>query len=876
MNLTFFTHSLQFDKDEIKGSIPDRFARVAAAYPQRVAAKSPGQSLTYRNLDRSAHCLAHELLSRLGGGAEAVALLLDNDAGIIGAILGVVFSGKFYCALNPRDPPRQLTGILVDLPARLLVTNTHYQTLALQIAPPDCSILNIDELNAKSPQEPLHLNLPSDALAGIFYTSGSTGASKGVPRDHGTILHRTWLDINDFRIRFADRLLLLRSCSFSGSLADIFDALLTGASVYIESVEERGLSSLTDVLGQEEITIFRPPIELLRYLINSWGKGTFFPKVRRLILTGDILYKNDIERARPFFPKNLVIVHHLSSSETGLLARLLIHHDTEIKENIVPVGYPVPDKEIVILDDKGHKLAAGQVGEIAVRTRFGFIQYWGKPGLTAKKFIPDPDHKSQRIFLSGDLGRLTPDGQLEFLGRKDFQVKIRGFRVDLAVIENLLMAISAVRRAVVVVRKDAAGKDRLVAYLTARQGASLSPDLLRAKLAATLPRYMLPSIFTMLDEFPLASNGKVNRRALPEPDWHNPAKRTKYAAPQNAMEQRLLEIWQKILGIPQLGVEDDFLSLGGDSLLAAQMMTEVELLFKRRLPLALLAEYRTIRSLVHFLENGDVRTASPLIAFQSSGSRLPLFLFPGREGDVFYFRDLVRQIGKEQPIYGVELADLGTDTKPSTRLDETAATYLHEIRRTQISGPYYLAGHSFGGRLAFEMARQLVASGQSVAFLGLLDTYAPGSDLRASAIERIRIHLENLSKLTTHERYRYFIERFKNIALKLLRNRVLRSMAARFGIVPTDIPSINRIAASTYKPARFPGKVTLFRVIDRPNYVHSDPTAGWQAYAAEVEVHDVPGDHATLLDDPNVGALAEELRKCLREAQEGHSPDRKN
>ena len=343
---------LPFEEEALNRSITARFKQVVSAFPDRIAVNSSGASLTYRQLDGLADNLAQSLLFHLGENQEPIGLLLKNGINIITGILGVINSGKFYCALNPSDPVHRIKNFLEDLKPHLLITDKTNQDLAFQVAPEKCITMTLDELIADPNKIPTSLELTSTCLAGIFYTSGSTGAAKGVPRDHGTILHRSWVDAIDFGINIDDRFMLLRLCSFSASLVDIFDPLLSGASLYLQDVEDLNLISLPNVIQKEQITFFHPPIELFRYLVDYLPTGTVFPHIRCLFLTGDVLYQKDVEHIRPLFSKETVLVHQLSSSETGILARLIIHEDTRIEGTSFPLVTRFPEKNCSSLEMK--------------------------------------------------------------------------------------------------------------------------------------------------------------------------------------------------------------------------------------------------------------------------------------------------------------------------------------------------------------------------------------------------------------------------------------------------------------------------------------------------------------------------------------------
>jgi acyl-coenzyme A synthetase/AMP-(fatty) acid ligase/thioesterase domain-containing protein len=866
---------LSFDDTELTGSIPERFGRVAAQCPEHVAVRSGTRSLTYGELDRLTDRIASALRARLGDAPEAVAIFVTPGADTVIALLGIIKAGKYYCALSPGDPPARLHAILMDLSARLLITDDDLRKAIRQAAPDDCILITLEELHAGTghPELP-ELHLEAQSRAGIFFTSGTTGEPKGIPRDHRGMLYRAWLDNHVIGIRPGDRLIMLRGFTFSGSAGDVASTLLNGATLYVHDVRQLGISMLPAYLIREKITIFRPPIELLRYFLDNLEPGDFFPDVRCLVLSGDTLYKRDIERARPHFSGQAVIIHHLSSSEVGIVARLVIGPDTPIDGEIVPVGYPVPGKEILILDESGQKLGPDQAGEIAIRSRSLVAGSGSLPAFMEDQFIPDPDDPSHKVFRTGDLGRLRRDGLLEFIGRGDLQFKIRGYRVNAPAIVSKLMEMDGIRHAIVTARPDASGEKRLIAYLVAAPGKSLSWKSLRAGLAKQLPDYMLPSGFVFVDQIPVSPNGKIDYRALPEPEWSHPEMESESVAPRDDLDRKLIALWQEVLAVEGVGIRDDFFALGGHSLTGASLCARIGKEFGRKLYPAALVENNTVERLADLLKHASL-PPKIVIPIQTGGDRTPLFLAPGNEGDTLYFRPLAGHLGADQPVYGLQVTDLGDDLPALTDLETMAAYYLREMRTVQASGPYYLAGHSFGGRLVFAIAHLLVQAGEPVNLLVLMDTFAPGQMPRATLLERIRLHRDNLHALPIREWPAYFRARFNNLIVRLSKIHRLRPLIGRFHLIPADAASKNRIAARGYVYRRYPGKLVFFRVNERPSFVRTDLTAGWREYADEVEVHDVPGDHATLLNEPNVASLAGELSKCLQQARAGLAPNRK-
>jgi amino acid adenylation domain-containing protein len=863
---------LPFEEEALNSSISARFKQVVSAFPDRIAVNSTAQSLTYRQLDQLADNLAECLLSRLGNSQEPIGLLLKNGINIIIGILGVINSGKFYCALNPTDPAHRIKNFLEDLKPHLLITDEANQELALQVAPEKCITMTFEELIAEPGKKPLHLKLSSASLAGIFYTSGSTGAAKGVPRDHGTILHRSWVDAIDFGINIDDRFMLLRWCGFSASLVDIFDPLLNGASLYIQDIEDLNLNSLPGVIQKEQITFFHPPIELFRYLIDNLPAGSIFPHIRCLFLTGDVLFKKDVEHIRPVFFKEVVLVHQLSSSETGVLARFLIHEDTRIEGDIVPVGYPVPGKELLVLGEDGQILATGQTGEIAVRSKFGFIQYWNKPEQTEKKFVTDPANQNKKIYLTGDLGRINPTGQLEFVGRKDFQVKIRGFRVDLSAIENALMTIEEIKRSVVVLRPDADGHKRLVAYISFRKGAILSPAALQSELAKTLPDYMIPGTIVTLAEFPLTPTGKVDRQSLPEP-----LERVEQieAEPQDVLEKQLAGIWKQVLGLKKVGIDEPFSVLGGHSLSALRIIAQIQkdispgAHFEALLQASTIAQQADVIRKPQYPPNG-----SCIIPIQSEGSLPPFFCVSPTVIDVVTYRDLARALGENQPFYAL-YAPKGQD-HPETNTHDQVSLFLEAVRGVQHSGPYYLGGYSGGGRVAIRIAHRLQVQGEQVGMVVLLDAFAPNY---AVPLPWVTPGMFNFMRVL--RRVQTYLWKFLILDLRGKRNLLLsgeRPFRSRFNDWfakrrqelnrPVKMQMIQSPGISMDAELRdYCGKVVILRARQGLLGVHPDPTLGWSKYlSSSPEVKVVSGDHESILFGPRTASVARILKDCLGQA----------
>jgi thioesterase domain-containing protein/acyl carrier protein len=576
-----------------------------------------------------------------------------------------------------------------------------------------------------------------------------------------------------------------------------------------------------------------------------------------------VLYRGDVERLWPHLRREVVIIHLLSSSEGGLLARNTILSTTPLDSDIVPVGRPTADKEILLLDEDRQGVENGEIGEIAVRTEKNTLKYWRRPELEAENYLTDPRNPSGRIFLTGDLGRFRPDGQLEFIGRKDFRVKIRGFSVDLAAIETVLNSIPSIRRAVVLVQESPEGIKRLLAYVAARDGVKQEPRQLRQAMAARLPEVMLPHAFIFLDQLPLTSSGKVDRKSLPAPDWVGLDESENYTAPANPLEEKIARIWQKVLKLPLVGVRDRFMEIGGDSLLAMSMFLALEEELGLRLPPSLLIDHNTVETLAKAISQLDVLGVRALVPLKV-GTHLhtPLYLVPGALGDATIWKQALPYFGEDRPLYGLQALRRDGDTLYSLTIEKAAAVFLKSIRDFQPEGPYYLAGYSVGGLIAFEIARQLAALGQRVAFLGIVDSTAPGRREEAVWTDRLRLHLDNLRAGTWRERLEYLNERAARSLLRLSRNKLLRQAVPLKKVIGSDPRKATTQASRSYHPTTpVPGPMVIYQVSEEPWFVRWDRMKGWRDLVlGELKIIRIPGTHGNIMKEPYVRELVLSLQ----------------
>ena len=520
---------LEFPREAIEQPIAERFHRQVQQHASRIAVKTRTHCWTYARLDREANGVARTLLSLTGAGPSRIALLFEQGAPMIAAILGTLKASKAYVPLDPSYPAERLRYMLEDSSVAVVLTNDRNLSLASVLAGGKCPVASLDAVSPGNSDGTPAPRIEPDAVAYILYTSGSTGRPKGVVQNHRNVLHFSRAYTNRLHIQSGDRLSLLASYSFDAAVMDIFGALLNGATLCPWDLKGEGVAGLPEWLAKEEISIFHAVPTVFRAFAGALAERLVFSKVRLVVLGGEEVHPRDVELYRRHFPTDCLLVNGLGPTESTVALQYFLDHRTEVEGRTVPVGYPVDDTEILLLDTQGR--ATDLSGEIGIRSRHVAVGYWGQPELTQAAFLADPEDPARRIYRTGDLGRRRPDGAIEFLGRKDTQVKVRGHRIELGEIEEALLRHPSVRKAAAVRREDVPGDPRLTAYVVGEVAQAPSITALRGFLGGKLPDYMIPASFVWLDSLPLTPNGKLDRAALPVPGPGTPSQRARRVRP---------------------------------------------------------------------------------------------------------------------------------------------------------------------------------------------------------------------------------------------------------------------------------------------------------------------------------------------------------
>lgn len=601
--------------------------------------------------------------------------------------------------------------------------------------------------------------------------------------------------------------------------------------------------------------------------------------LRQLLAGGDVLSPPHVQRVLAALPRCRLINGYGPTEGTTFTCCHTITKVTAGRRTI-PIGRPIANTRAYILDRSLRPVPIGVPGELWIAGDGLARGYINRPELTDERFITHrfAETLQERLYRSGDLVRWLDGGEIEFLGRLDTQVRVRGFRVELGEIEATLGRHPRVREVVVATRPAGDGDKRLVAYVVAN-GSMEALDF-REFLGGKLPEYMIPTAFVALDRLPLTAHGKVDHRALPEPEA-NAGLVASSVKPRDELERQLVKIWQDVLSIGSLGINDNFFELGGHSLLAVRMFAKLEEQLRVALPLATLFQAPTVAGLAALLREGVwPALGRSLIPIQPTGSRSPVFGMPGVQGTVFMYNALAQLIGPDQPFYGLQSRGLDGIEKPLTRIEDIAAEFLREIRLVQPEGPYYFMGLCMGGVVAYEMAQQLHAIGQQVGLLVLLETWAPEiTSVRQTRLggrtlavikfvaDRFRLYLEMLAQLHGRERRQYLLGRLKLLRDILVQRDLFRGARGEFHL--RIVTQANLLAFQQYKPQVYPGPVVLFRAEGRQVAPADDYRLAWrELITGRFEVYSVPGDNSgQMLLVPQIKLLASQLKTCLDRAQ---------
>lgn len=854
-------------------SVHRSFEEQVAATPNAVAIIANDISLTYAELDEQADKVAAYLTRAGVGRGDIVGVAIERSPQMIAGLLGILKAGGTYWGIEEDLPAGRLERLLSNAEPRLVLTSDTSK-FALKL-PANASVVAMEDLLAARGQDNYQSALTQATdPAYVSYTSGSTGQPKGVVIPHRGVI-RLVKSANYLSLERDETLLHMAPLSFDASTFEIWGALLNGGRLVLMPPGQPTLSDIGTAIARHGVTTLWLTSGLFHLIVDERLED--LRPLRQLIAGGDVLSPKHVFHVSRALPACRIVNGYGPTENTTFSCCYEIPTRSELGESI-PIGRPISNTRVYVANSSLSPIPVGVDGELYLAGDGLAIGYLNQPQLTSERFLLGSfgGQEGERVYRTGDRVRWRSDGILEFRGRLDSEVKIRGHRIELSEIESVLKACPGVSEAVLTKHGDLSA-GALAAYLVLDEEGQGSIDRIRDYAQKRLPSYMVPATFTILDRFPLSENGKVDRRQLPEPKISFQTVAKESDQPLNLLEMEMIRLWEWLFLRGDIRRTDNFFTLGGHSLLAARLMSEIDRRFGCKLPIAAVFHAPTIETLCQRLTEERCAPAwTSLVPLQPAGTKPPLFFTHGWGGDVFSFQRLARLLAPGQPSYGLQAVGLDGKTPRHTSVEQMAAHYLKEIRSFQPSGPYYLAGYSMGGLIAYELGQQLSKLGEKVAFLALLDT-GPRSvpwgvymrTLTPFWRQRCGFHFQHWRHMPKRERLRYLLQCGKGFHGWLRRNRPVPPVITASPTPATQTPDIPGFGdyywavASAYKFRRYPGALDVF-VSDSadPKFITL-----WRHLARSgATLHRVPGTHHEIMGimgEDYLPTLAQALQEAL-------------
>jgi amino acid adenylation domain-containing protein len=859
--------------------IHELFEMQALQTPDAVALAAEGAQLTYKELNQKANQVARHL-QVLGVEAEhRVAVYMHRSLDMVVGVLGILKTGAAYLPIDPAYPLERVRFMLEDaMPAAILTHTKRAATLPKAARNVLCMDSDWAEIRKQS-LDNLSSSLAPEGLAYVIYTSGSTGRPKGVMGTHRGAVNRFEWMWQAFPFKAGEVCCQKTSISFVDSIWEIFGPLLQGVKTAIAPDElTKDPVRFVNFLATQGVTRIVLVPSLLRAILDTSNNlQQRLPRLKFWVTSGEAL---DMDLARRFASSmpNAVLLNLYGSSEAAADSTCWQFHP-QAELLYAPIGRPISNTQIYILDGHLRPVPVGVAGELYVGGHGLARGYWNRTELTSEKFLPNPfrPKTGERLYKTGDLARYRSDGVIEYVGRADHQVKIRGFRVELGEVESAIADNPQVKQAVVVAHEGQTGDKQLAAYVVAKEAQKPNARELREQLKNKLPDYMIPGSIELRQSLPLLPNGKIDRHvlALAKPVRAGSTDQV-CAAPRNAVERQLLGMWKEVLGTEKIGIQDDFFELGGHSLLIPVLLSRIQRILGKKLSPAAVFQAPTIEQLAAKLATleGQLVQVMPI---QPSGSKPPFFCLCVATGPLL--RDLALKMGDDQPFLGLSIdpSAIGQLETPYT-LENIAGHLVQTIRELQPEGPYSVGGFCLNGLIAFEVAQQLRAQGQPVSTLALFEAVNPAHGDRFSEWSQFKTlagrfhfrllknHAASLYGLGTQGAKLYLQSRAKDVQRdfrNLLWSTYVEWRLKLAGDRLANLQQILYIAAKAYRPSPYSGPAAFFRCTERRAIPTSELERGWQHLLANLELHVLEGDHLGILAGPSLQILAEKLKTCL-------------
>ena len=874
----------QTQAESVPLCIHQLFATHVKQNPEATAIICQGQQLTYGELNQKANQLARYLQDMGVAKGSLVGLCVERSLSMVVGILAILKAGGAYVPLDISNPSARLAFILKDAKVKVLLTQIDLLAkLPAQTKQTIC-IDRDQEAIAKYSQADLELDITISDLAHIVYTSGSTGKPKGVMLTHGNLSHYAQSLQLAFEITPADVYLHRGSIALIVSARQLLMPLAQGATALIvTTAETKNPLEFFALIKRHGVTIvdhvpsfWRNFWGILDQQDEAWRQDLLDNQVRLVAAGGEQVTPEIYQCWRETFKPNVKLANIYGQTEgTGVVTVYQIPNRLERSFKSLPVGRPIPNMKVYLLDKDLQPVPIGVAAEIHISGAGVAQGYLNRPELTAEKFVTNPYVKGERLYKTGDLGRYLANGSIQFLGRVDRQVNIQGLRIELGEIEAVLSQHELVVEAAVIVRKNNLG-EFLAAYIVPNTKQPPTAEILKSYLQQKLPPYMIPKRFIFLDTFPQTTSGKVDLRALAALNLDE--SEGEIIAPRDRLESEIVELLKNILGISKISIQDNFIELGGNSLLAARLVTEIEHQYARKIAISRVFQAPTAEAIANLIRQGENKSfPKSCVPIKQGNSELIIFGIHSLGYGLEFYRPLAKYLNDDLSLYGLSSSFSDEPDKPHFRdVANSAAYYVDNIQQIQPQGPYHLVGVSFGGIIAYEIAQLLTARGQEVRFLGLLDSYFPHQNasykpsLKKRAFGHLqKIRTEGLSHIL--DRVKWRVEATQNYIryglykIDWIRNNLVDQTSRNFA--QTEYIQQKREQEKlnhNYGIQPYSGVVHMFRAAN-----DIDSKLEWHKLAPSgLLIHDIPGEHLEILQEPNVRILAEKITLALKHDEE--------
>jgi amino acid adenylation domain-containing protein len=865
MTLESNVRSLEYYNPE-NNSIHELITKQSQKSPDTVAIKHKKDRITYRELEISTNQVNAFLHTKNITKGDVIAVAMDRSIPMAACLLAIMKAGGTYLPVDPNLPIERIAYILEDSSAKKIIVSKKYEELFAEYT--DKIIFDDIWLNRSDyPEDFPSVDTDCDDLIYIIYTSGSTGHPKGVGVSHKGLINLLLYRLTAPGVTENDNMLGLTTMSFDIAQEELYLPLISGALLTIVDMEiTRDGSALLEIVKTEHITLMQATPYIWQMMLES---GWDTPLPIKIFCGGEALTN---ELAGKLLDRCSEVWNMYGPTETTICTT--VKKITDSKE-LITIGKPIENARVYILDENLNKVMPGIEGELYISGVGVTKGYINRPELTAEKFIEDKFSTipGEKMYKTGDLGRLLQNGEIQFIGRKDNQIKLRGYRIEKEEIEYQLKLQDGIKDALVTVYEDSVKNARLVAYLTLRKQLNDDDiagliDNCKNELKKALPEHMVPANYEVIAEMPLLPSGKINLKALPKPNIQDAV--SEYTAPDTEIEKMLVEVWEDHIGIKKIGITDNFFDLGGTSLIAVKTKIQIEKLTNKRLSPSVLFKYPTIKQLAGALNDFIEEPYKSLVPIQPNGSRIPMYIVHGIGLNVLNFRNLAVDLGADQPIYGLQ----GVSEHPELldTIEETAAFYNAEIIRQNPTGPYVIAGYSIGGVIAYEMVKQLKEAGKDVKALIMFDTAIQIPTHQYPILKKIYVKtFRQFPKLKF--RVASFINKPKeNIAYikAVYGNKFVKGVYNKhetYGLPDYMQETIIKLKEGFNRYVILPYDVKIDLFSGEKLYYLDDPEyLGWKKYALQgITVYHVSGNHDTIFDAPHHQQVAKLLQKRLDE-----------